>query len=62
MNSNERTIVGGLVTLLLILWLGFAFHTAPRFAGSLAGGVLAVVGSLLISCRWRIFSSSASSR
>lgn len=48
MNSSERTIVGGLVSLLLILWLGFAFHIAPRFAGSLAGGVLAVVGSLLM--------------
>ena len=48
MNSNERPMVGGLVALLLILWLGFAFHHAPRFAGSLAGGVLAVTGSVLM--------------
>lgn len=48
MKENERTIVGGLVALLLILWLGFEFHASPRFAGSLAGGVLAVVGTLLM--------------
>jgi hypothetical protein len=48
MKENERTIVGGLVVLLLILWLGFAFHRSPRFAGSLAGGVLAVTGSALM--------------
>jgi hypothetical protein len=48
MKENERTIVGGLVVLLLILWLGFVFHRSPRFAGSLAGGVLAVTGSALM--------------
>lgn len=48
MKENERTIVGGLVVLLLILWLGFAFHRSPRFAGSLAGGVLAITGSALM--------------
>lgn len=48
MKEHERTIVGGLVALLLILWLGFLFHHSPRFAGSLAGGVLAVVGSVLM--------------
>ena len=48
MKENERTIVGGLVVLLLILWLGFVFHRSPRFAGSLAGGVLAMTGSALM--------------
>jgi hypothetical protein len=48
MKEAERTIIGGLVTLLLVLWLGFEFHTSPRFAGSLAGGVFAVTGSLLM--------------
>ena len=48
MKENERTIVGGLVALLLTLWLGFAFHQSPRFAGSFAGGMLAVVGSVLM--------------
>lgn len=48
MKENERTIVGGLVALMLILWLGFVFHRSPRFAGSLAGGVLAVTGSALM--------------
>ncbi len=48
MKENERTIVGGLVALMLMVWLGFAFHHSPRFAGSLAGGVLAVIGSMLM--------------
>lgn len=48
MKENERTIVGGLVALLLILWLGFVFHRSPRFAGTLAGGVIAIIGSALM--------------
>lgn len=48
MKENERTIVGGLVALLLVVWLGFALHHSPRFAGSLGGGMLAVVGSGLM--------------
>lgn len=48
MKESERTVVGGLVVLLLILWLGFTFHRSPRFAGSLAGGVFAVTGSVLM--------------
>ena len=45
---RERVIVGGLLLLLLILWLGFLIHRSPRFAGSLAGGVLAITGALLM--------------
>lgn len=37
-----------LVGLLLILWLGFLFHRSPRFAGSIAGGLLGVAGALLM--------------
>lgn len=48
MKERERLIVTGLVTLLLLLWLGFLFHRDPRFAGSAWGGVLAVSGSLLM--------------
>lgn len=36
------------VLFLAILWLGFLFHQDQRFAGSLAGGVLAISGSLLL--------------
>jgi hypothetical protein len=48
MKERERVVVGGLVVLLLILWLGFLVHRSPRFAGSLWGGVLAVSGSVLM--------------
>ena len=34
--------------LLLVLWGGFAVHQAPRFAGTLAGGVLGVAGAILM--------------
>jgi hypothetical protein len=46
--QREPLVVGGLVALLMMLWLGFLFHVSPRFAGSLWGGVLAVAGSLLM--------------
>ena len=46
--KNERTIIGALLVLQLVLWLGFLVHQAPRFAGSLAGGVLGVSGALLL--------------
>ena len=45
---RERIVVGGLLLLLLILWLGFLIHRSPRFPGSLAGGVLAITGALLM--------------
>lgn len=48
MKARNELVVTGLVILLLLLWLGFAFHHSPRFAGSLAGGVLAVTGSALM--------------
>lgn len=48
MKERERIVVTGLVTLLLLLWLGFLFHRDPRFAGSAWGGVLAISGSLLM--------------
>lgn len=48
MKEREPLVAGGLVALLLLLWLGFLFHASPRFAGSLWGGALAVAGSLLM--------------
>jgi hypothetical protein len=48
MKERERVVVGGLVVLLLVLWLGFLVHRDPRFAGSAWGGVLAVTGSALM--------------
>ena len=46
--ERERTIIGGLLALQLVLWLGFLVHRSPRFPGSLAGGILAVSGALLM--------------
>ncbi len=48
MKEKERLVVAGLVALMLILWLGFPFHQSSRFAGSLWGGVLGVIGVLLM--------------
>lgn len=48
MKERERLVVTGLVMLMLLLWLGFAVHRSPRFAGSLLGGVLGVTGALLM--------------
>jgi hypothetical protein len=48
MKEREPLIVGGLVLLLLISWLGFSLHHSPRFAGSFWGGVFGVSGALLM--------------
>jgi hypothetical protein len=48
MKERERVVVTGLVALVLLLWLGFLVHRAPRFAGSFSGGVLAVSGAVLM--------------
>ncbi len=48
MKEREKMVMTELVGLLLILWLGFLVHRSPRFAGSLAGGLLGVAGALLM--------------
>ncbi len=48
MKEKDKVIISALVMLLTILWLGFAFHGSPRFAGSFWGGMLAVEGSFLM--------------
>lgn len=48
MREREPLVAGGLVALLLVLWLGFLVHRDPRFAGSAWGGVLGVTGALLM--------------
>lgn len=49
MKEREPLVAGGLVTLMLVLWLGFLVHRDPRFAGSAWGGVLGVSGALLMT-------------
>ena len=46
--ERERTIIGSLLALQLVLWLGFLVHRSPRFPGSPAGGVLGVSAALLM--------------
>jgi hypothetical protein len=46
--EREPLLVAGLVALLLVLWLPFPFHAAPRFAGSPLGGALGVSGAVLM--------------
>lgn len=48
MNDKERLTVGALVTLLLFLAPGYLLHVSPRFAGSLAGGILGIAGAILL--------------
>ena len=48
MREREPLVAGGLVVLLLVLWLGFLVHRDPRFAGSAWGGVLGVSGAALM--------------
>lgn len=48
MKTGERVTAAALISLLLVLWLGFVRHSSPRFAGSLAGGLLAVAGTLFM--------------
>lgn len=46
---RDRTIAAVLLSLQIVLWLGFLIHSSPRFPGSLAGGLLALFGSLLLT-------------
>ena len=46
--ERERKVISALVILLAVLWLGFVVHRAPRFPGSLAGGLLAMSGATLM--------------
>jgi hypothetical protein len=48
MSETERLTVGVVLTLLLFLVPAFVLHSAPRFAGSLAGFVLGVSAATLM--------------
>ena len=48
LSETEKLIVGGLITTLLLFAPGFVLHEAPRFPGSLAGGVLGIGGALMM--------------
>ena len=45
MKERDTVTVSALVLLLTLGWLGFIFHHSERFAGSLAGGIFAIIGT-----------------
>ncbi len=48
MNTQERTIVGSLVVLMILLWLGFVWHRDPTFPGSFTGFGVGLTASILM--------------
>ena len=48
MKERERIVVTGVLSLLLIAWLGFLFHRSPRFPGSGLGAVFGIAGAVLM--------------
>ncbi len=48
MKEREKIIISGLVSLLLLIWIGFLFHNDPSFPGSSWGLLLGVVGAVLM--------------
>ena len=48
MKAQEKTIGLALLTLILMSWLSFGFHTDPRFAGSYYGGILGIAAACLM--------------
>lgn len=48
MKERERIVVTGVLSLLLLGWLGFLVHRSPRFAGSGVGAVFGIAGALLM--------------
>lgn len=47
MTEGEKVIVGGLLSTLVLIVPGFLFHVAPRFPGSLVGGIIGIAAALL---------------
>jgi len=48
MKEREKIVISGLVTLLLLIWIGFLFHADPSFAGSGLGLLFGIVGTILM--------------
>jgi len=48
MKEREGIILTGILSILLLSWLGFLFHTSPRFAGSGLGAAFGIAGAALM--------------
>lgn len=48
MKEQEKIIGFALLTLILMSWLSFAFHTDSRFAGSYYGGILGIAATFFM--------------
>lgn len=48
MKEREGIVVGGVLCVLLLAWLGFLFHHSPRFPGSGLGAVFGIAGAVLM--------------
>lgn len=48
MKEREGLVVGGILSLLLLGWLGFFIHRSPRFPGSGIGAVFGIAGAALM--------------
>ena len=48
MKEREGIILTSILSILLLSWLGFLFHTSPRFAGSGVGAAFGIAGAVLM--------------
>lgn len=48
MKERERVVVTGVLSVLLLGWLGFLVHRSPRFPGSGVGAVFGIAGAALM--------------
>lgn len=48
MKERERIILSGTLAILLLGWLGFLFHSSPRFAGSGIGSAFGIAAAVLM--------------
>lgn len=48
MRDRDRAVVTGILAVLVVAWLGFLVHRAPRFAGTRAGAAFGIGAALVM--------------
>jgi hypothetical protein len=48
MKDRERIVITGILSLLVLGWLGYLLHSSPRFAGSGMGAVFGIAAAVLM--------------